>query len=186
MQPWLAALNDADALQAAEPVQLGTGLCPLNPCAGFTHNPIHNNSALLLFLPNPPLPYSASISSCTPAGAVAGGGPPGGLLPTKLGHPAMTMSSPLGRVEGHWAGRGRDQLLSPWEICLNPVWMGPRDAQGHANSRFHARVGDPYLCWLPFCLQYMLSQETIEALRKPTFDVWLWEPNEVRLPRWLG
>lgn len=28
-------------------------------------------------------------------------------------------------------------------------------------------------------LQYMLSQETIEALRKPTFDVWLWEPNEV-------
>lgn len=30
-----------------------------------------------------------------------------------------------------------------------------------------------------FSLQYMLSQETIDALRKPTFDVWLWEPNEV-------
>lgn len=27
--------------------------------------------------------------------------------------------------------------------------------------------------------QYLLSPETIEALRKPTFDVWLWEPNEV-------
>uniref|UniRef100_A0A8B9Q439 Phosphodiesterase n=1 Tax=Apteryx owenii TaxID=8824 RepID=A0A8B9Q439_APTOW len=32
---------------------------------------------------------------------------------------------------------------------------------------------------LPFHPQYMLSQETIEALRKPTFDVWLWEPNEM-------
>ncbi|KAK2527126.1 Pde9a [Columba guinea] len=42
-----------------------------------------------------------------------------------------------------------------------------------------SRVGDLRLCWLPFCLQYMLSQETIEALRKPTFDVWLWEPNEM-------
>ena len=28
-------------------------------------------------------------------------------------------------------------------------------------------------------LQYLLSPETIDALRKPTFDVWLWEPNEV-------
>lgn len=27
--------------------------------------------------------------------------------------------------------------------------------------------------------QYLLSPETIEGLRKPTFDVWLWEPNEV-------
>lgn len=27
--------------------------------------------------------------------------------------------------------------------------------------------------------QYLLSPETVEALRKPTFDVWLWEPNEV-------
>ncbi|XP_025768856.1 high affinity cGMP-specific 3',5'-cyclic phosphodiesterase 9A [Puma concolor] len=27
--------------------------------------------------------------------------------------------------------------------------------------------------------QYLLSPETIEALRKPTFDVWLWEPNEM-------
>lgn len=34
----------------------------------------------------------------------------------------------------------------------------------------------------PHCslsLQYLLSPETIDALRKPTFDVWLWEPNEV-------
>lgn len=28
-------------------------------------------------------------------------------------------------------------------------------------------------------LQYTLSQETIEALKKPTFDVWHWEHNEV-------
>lgn len=31
------------------------------------------------------------------------------------------------------------------------------------------------------CLQYMLSQQTIDALKKPAFDVWLWEVNEVRL-----
>lgn len=28
-------------------------------------------------------------------------------------------------------------------------------------------------------MQYTLSQETIEALKKPTFDVWHWEHNEV-------
>lgn len=28
-------------------------------------------------------------------------------------------------------------------------------------------------------LQYTLSQETVEALKKPTFDVWHWEHNEV-------
>ncbi|EPY88128.1 cGMP phosphodiesterase A2-like protein [Camelus ferus] len=33
--------------------------------------------------------------------------------------------------------------------------------------------------------QYLLSPETIEALRKPTFDVWLWEPNETA-PGGLG
>lgn len=27
--------------------------------------------------------------------------------------------------------------------------------------------------------QYTLSQETIETLKKPTFDVWHWEHNEV-------
>ncbi|XP_071608411.1 high affinity cGMP-specific 3',5'-cyclic phosphodiesterase 9A isoform X2 [Heliangelus exortis] len=32
---------------------------------------------------------------------------------------------------------------------------------------------------VPTYPKYMLSQETIEALRKPTFDVWLWEPNEM-------
>lgn len=29
--------------------------------------------------------------------------------------------------------------------------------------------------------QYTLSQETIETLKKPTFDVWHWEHNEVWL-----
>lgn len=28
-------------------------------------------------------------------------------------------------------------------------------------------------------MQYLLSPETMEALRTPAFDVWLWEPNEV-------
>lgn len=28
-------------------------------------------------------------------------------------------------------------------------------------------------------VQYTLSQETVEALKKPTFDVWHWEHNEV-------
>uniref|UniRef100_A0A8C6XWC2 Phosphodiesterase n=1 Tax=Naja naja TaxID=35670 RepID=A0A8C6XWC2_NAJNA len=32
---------------------------------------------------------------------------------------------------------------------------------------------------VPSYPKYMLSQETIGALRKPTFDVWLWEPNEM-------
>ncbi|XP_055229629.1 high affinity cGMP-specific 3',5'-cyclic phosphodiesterase 9A isoform X2 [Gorilla gorilla gorilla] len=31
---------------------------------------------------------------------------------------------------------------------------------------------------VPTYPKYLLSPETIEALRKPTFDVWLWEPNE--------
>lgn len=35
--------------------------------------------------------------------------------------------------------------------------------------------------WELCCLQYMLSEQTIDALKKPAFDVWLWEANEVRL-----
>lgn len=34
---------------------------------------------------------------------------------------------------------------------------------------------------VPSYPKYMLSQQTIDALRKPTFDVWLWESNEVRV-----
>ncbi|XP_018595476.1 high affinity cGMP-specific 3',5'-cyclic phosphodiesterase 9A isoform X1 [Scleropages formosus] len=32
---------------------------------------------------------------------------------------------------------------------------------------------------VPSYPKYHLSQETVEALRKPTFDVWQWEPNEM-------
>ncbi|KAM4889180.1 high affinity cGMP-specific 3',5'-cyclic phosphodiesterase 9A isoform 2-T2 [Thomomys bottae] len=32
---------------------------------------------------------------------------------------------------------------------------------------------------VPTYPKYLLSPETVEALRKPTFDVWLWEPNEM-------
>ncbi|XP_023605108.1 high affinity cGMP-specific 3',5'-cyclic phosphodiesterase 9A-like, partial [Myotis lucifugus] len=32
---------------------------------------------------------------------------------------------------------------------------------------------------VPAYPKYLLSPETIEGLRKPTFDVWLWEPNEM-------
>nr|KAF6379753.1 phosphodiesterase 9A [Myotis myotis] len=32
---------------------------------------------------------------------------------------------------------------------------------------------------VPTYPKYLLSPETIEGLRKPTFDVWLWEPNEM-------
>ncbi|XP_068930915.1 high affinity cGMP-specific 3',5'-cyclic phosphodiesterase 9A isoform X1 [Petaurus breviceps papuanus] len=32
---------------------------------------------------------------------------------------------------------------------------------------------------VPAYPKYILSPETIDALRKPTFDVWLWEPNEM-------
>uniref|UniRef100_A0A8C0NZY5 Phosphodiesterase n=1 Tax=Canis lupus familiaris TaxID=9615 RepID=A0A8C0NZY5_CANLF len=32
---------------------------------------------------------------------------------------------------------------------------------------------------VPTYPKYLLSPETIDALRKPTFDVWLWEPNEM-------
>nr|XP_031316059.1 high affinity cGMP-specific 3',5'-cyclic phosphodiesterase 9A isoform X1 [Camelus dromedarius] len=38
---------------------------------------------------------------------------------------------------------------------------------------------------VPAYPKYLLSPETIEALRKPTFDVWLWEPNETA-PGGLG
>lgn len=79
--------------------------------------------------------------------------------------------------------RGGDHLLSPWEMWLNPSCMEAWEPQGHANSI--PMAGTPLFTPL-FCLQYMLSQETIEALRKPTFDVWLWEPNEVRMPHQLS
>ncbi|TNN03683.1 hypothetical protein fugu_000712 [Takifugu bimaculatus] len=32
---------------------------------------------------------------------------------------------------------------------------------------------------VPSYPKYMLSQQTIDALKKPTFDVWLWEANEM-------
>jgi len=32
-----------------------------------------------------------------------------------------------------------------------------------------------------FCLQYTLSEETISYLKQPTFDIWHWETNEVRI-----
>ncbi|MBV99465.1 High affinity cGMP-specific 3',5'-cyclic phosphodiesterase 9A, partial [Eschrichtius robustus] len=32
---------------------------------------------------------------------------------------------------------------------------------------------------VPAYPKYLLSPETVDALRKPTFDVWLWEPNEM-------
>ncbi|XP_074204125.1 high affinity cGMP-specific 3',5'-cyclic phosphodiesterase 9A isoform X1 [Camelus bactrianus] len=38
---------------------------------------------------------------------------------------------------------------------------------------------------VPAYPKYLLSPETIQALRKPTFDVWLWEPNETA-PGGLG
>ena len=31
-----------------------------------------------------------------------------------------------------------------------------------------------------FLFQYTLSQETIDYVKQPTFDIWHWEPNEVR------
>ncbi|TWW80280.1 High affinity cGMP-specific 3',5'-cyclic phosphodiesterase 9A, partial [Takifugu flavidus] len=34
---------------------------------------------------------------------------------------------------------------------------------------------------VPSYPKYMLSQQTIDALKKPTFDVWLWEANEYHL-----
>ena len=32
--------------------------------------------------------------------------------------------------------------------------------------------------------QYTLSQETIDYLKQPTFDIWHWEPNEVMYESW--
>ena len=29
-------------------------------------------------------------------------------------------------------------------------------------------------------MQYTLSKETTDYLKQPTFDMWHWEPNEVR------
>ncbi|XP_053536572.1 high affinity cGMP-specific 3',5'-cyclic phosphodiesterase 9A isoform X1 [Ictalurus punctatus] len=36
---------------------------------------------------------------------------------------------------------------------------------------------------VPSYPKYMLSQQTIDALRKPAFDVWLWESNEYHLSK---
>lgn len=44
------------------------------------------------------------------------------------------------------------------------------------SSRVSADCPPPH----PPPVQYTLSQETVEALKKPTFDVWHWEHNEVR------
>ena len=41
---------------------------------------------------------------------------------------------------------------------------------------FEGCVDDGFVC----PLQYTLSQETVDYLKKPTFDIWHWEPNEVR------
>lgn len=40
-------------------------------------------------------------------------------------------------------------------------------------------LGDSDEACLIWHTQYTLSQETVEALKKPTFDVWHWEHNEV-------
>ncbi|RTG85426.1 uncharacterized protein DC041_0010482 [Schistosoma bovis] len=34
---------------------------------------------------------------------------------------------------------------------------------------------------LPIFEKYTLTQSTIDFLKKPTFDIWHWEPNEVRI-----
>ena len=45
----------------------------------------------------------------------------------------------------------------------------------------YKREGYLWTAWLlPVCFQYTLSQETIDYLKQPTFDIWHWEPNEVR------
>uniref|UniRef100_A0A8K9UJB4 Phosphodiesterase n=1 Tax=Oncorhynchus mykiss TaxID=8022 RepID=A0A8K9UJB4_ONCMY len=38
---------------------------------------------------------------------------------------------------------------------------------------------------VPSYPKYHLSQETVEALRQPTFDVWQWEPNEDQLQPYI-
>ncbi|KAK2089889.1 hypothetical protein P7K49_032555 [Saguinus oedipus] len=46
----------------------------------------------------------------------------------------------------------------------------------------HGTAGpDAWLTQSSCPFQYLLSPETVEALRKPTFDVWLWEPNELKV-----
>ena len=32
---------------------------------------------------------------------------------------------------------------------------------------------------VPLYPKYMLTQETVEYLKKPTFNIWNWEPNEM-------
>ena len=32
---------------------------------------------------------------------------------------------------------------------------------------------------VPLYPKYILTQETIQYLKKPTFDIWHWEPNEM-------
>lgn len=158
-------------------------LCPLHPLAASTSNPVHNTSVLLPFLPNPPPPCSIRISTTDqwPASWCRGRQQAAGGLAARQAWASWHDHEQLVGRERR-VGQAEGEISCSILGKYNPMWMGPQKSQGHVNGRSHTGTGNPHLHWLPFCLQYMLSQETIEALRKPTFDVWLWEPNEVRMP----
>lgn len=69
----------------------------------------------------------------------------------------------------------------PTGVALSPHRCPERGAGAGASGSLclSAEAPGEALTPLPCPLQYLLSPETIDALRKPTFDVWLWEPNEV-------
>ena len=84
----------------------------------------------------------------------------------------------------HWWGVHPCGVAPSRTVVGVAVRMDPGVLRG--GGRTWRRCGGPLSSTeagaSPHCspsLQYLLSPETIDALRKPTFDVWLWEPNEV-------
>uniref|UniRef100_A0A8D1MI87 Phosphodiesterase n=1 Tax=Sus scrofa TaxID=9823 RepID=A0A8D1MI87_PIG len=66
------------------------------------------------------------------------------------------------------------------EKCKSDIKKMREELAARSNSLcLSAEAPGEALTPLPCPLQYLLSPETIDALRKPTFDVWLWEPNEM-------
>ncbi|XP_010795454.1 high affinity cGMP-specific 3',5'-cyclic phosphodiesterase 9A-like [Notothenia coriiceps] len=73
------------------------------------------------------------------------------------------------------------------EKCRNDIKKLREEMASRNNSNF--LEGNKKLTPrrdVPSYPKYMLSQQTIDALKKPAFDMWLWEANEVRLTIFLN
>ena len=83
---------------------------------------------------------------------------PPGLHPNCIANIYMTLSSlPV-------SPRRLDLLITPSLYRTSRRSVGPRPGQKRD---------------VPHYPKYVLSKETVAYLKKPTFDIWHWEPNEM-------